>query len=397
MSLSLGLVLATTVAVDLSGLDAAARARIDADRLHGQLLVRLAEEGYGVRAPSGPTSYRLDLRSSPDRRVLLMVTGAEERSDELFAGPAPVHHLEIIQRALLLLDEVQPSPASPAVLPTVFVRYPALTDEEAANRAYGRMAILLVEDGFELVGTPGRAERLVCISSAGDPIWLPSDRAHGDCAAAAKDAESGQPPAKQWSLPMMTGASGTLLGRADAGASTRAAAATRLELARAWYGGPQERPGWTLGASTGFLVRGPEVDPTFGLSLSFGSEEGFFASAIGRMTGASPGRLEVFEAIAAAGPGGRVTAGRVTFQASVVAGVFFHHFWPSRESTYRRWDWIVLLPFDLSVRLNESWRFHGTASLGLAEEGHFKYIDNRFVWHRRPDMIGLEIGLSRDF
>jgi hypothetical protein len=397
MSLSLGLVLATTVAVDLSGLDTVARARIDADRLHGQLLVRLAEDGYGVRAPSGPTSYRLDLRMPSEERLLLRVTGAEERTDELVAGPAPVDHLAIIQRALQLLDEVQPSPASTSVLPTVFVGFPARTDEEAANRSYGRMAILVVEGGLELVGTPGRAERLVCSSSAGDPIWLPADRAHGGCAAAATDAASGRPPARQWSLPMMTGASGTPLGGADAGASQRAVAAPRLELARAWSGRAPDRPGWLLGASTGFLVRGIEVDPTLGLSLSFGSDEGFFGSAIGRMTGASPGRLEVFEAIAAAGPGGRVTAGRLTFQASAVAGVFFHHFWPSGENTYRRWDWIVLLPFDLSVRLNESWRFHGTASLGLAEEGHVKYLKDRFVWHRRPNMIGLEIGLSRDF
>src|SRR5688500_16118904 len=106
MPLSLGVLLATSAAVDLSALDDAARAQLDADRLHGQLLVRLAEAGHDVRADSGPTSYRIELRMGGDDRVELRAVGAVERSVELALGARPVLHLELIQRARLLLKEV---------------------------------------------------------------------------------------------------------------------------------------------------------------------------------------------------------------------------------------------------------------------------------------------------
>lgn len=385
MSLSLGLLLAATVAVDLSSLDAGARSWIDADRLHGQLLVRLAEDGYGVRDPSGPTAYRVALDVSPEQHVVVRVMGAGERSDRLTAGPRSVLHLEIVQRVLLLLAELPPSPSAPAALPSVFVRFPARPDEEEANRVYGLAAVRLVEGGFELVGAADRASREVCISPDGALL---------DCS------PTGSP------LPFIASPDAALPAAAAGTAPTESLAEmlaaddpidgpsveVRVEL-----GEPPDPAEWLLGASTGTLWRGKHVDPTIGLSARLGPEEGFCASIRAHITGDSPGGLEVFEAIAAAGPGGRIAAGRFTVEASVLAGVFAHFFWPSHRNHYRRWDWVVLLPLDLSTSLGGSWRFHGTAALGLAEEGHPVHGRDRTIWHRRPNLAAFDVGLSLEF
>jgi hypothetical protein len=382
MSLTFGILLAASVAVDLSGIPADAQARLDTDRLHGRLVVRLAEEGFAVRAASAPASYRLELSLSPAGNAVLRVVGERERREDIPAAPRPVFHLELIQRALVLLDQVPPAPTRSPPLPRVFVRFPSRADRETANRLYERAAVGVIEEGYELVGSIERADRLVCISSAGAPVWLAPgagcdpprapasksrtvaaapERAPALPAAMPSPRREGQPASTDRSAKSMT------LAAIDAPASSPVPRRIEREADPSESGSI----GLMLGTSAGLVARGDGVDPSSALWLRIGGDRGFCAVLTGRVTPVDGHGFDLIETSAAAGPGWRFGLRRITLEASLLGGLL--------RQRYQRWgepadlvrSWLFVAPIDLSLRLGRSWRLHGAILPSLTKEERF--------------------------
>jgi hypothetical protein len=404
----LGIVLATSVAVDLSALDASARERLDAERLHGQLVVRLAEEGHGVRDPSQPTSYRIELHMASARTVRIRAVGAETRSELLALGPRRVLHLAIVQRVLVLLDDLPPAPAGAAILPRVFIHYPARTDEEAANRTYGSVAVQLIARGFELVGSPGRADRSVCVSPDGQQVWLPTGPAPGRCDPAGEVDDAGEVGAAgDMVVPTSIGSFGEMVSAlmavpegAPRAAVRRRSATPSLVLARA-SADRDPRAGWTLAASTGAAMRFPptgrETDPSLALTVRFGREAGPCAAATARFSVAPGDGSPLLGMTAAAGPGWRLGTGLVSVGAFALAGGMLHRSEYAPWGPMKSWAWVVLAPLDVSARVVGSWRVHGTALAGLVGEGSLPLSDRELDRWGDGRVAAFEAGMSVTF
>jgi len=74
-----------TVAVDLSGLDAAAYRRVDAVGLETRAVLRLVQEGFAVVAPSGGPEITVRVKLSRD--AVLLECGGSKRSVPIGDGP----------------------------------------------------------------------------------------------------------------------------------------------------------------------------------------------------------------------------------------------------------------------------------------------------------------------
>ena len=444
--LSLGILLATSVAVDLSPLDPLEGARIDAEKLHGHLVVRLAEAGYGVRSASAPADFRLELRVEASDRLSLRAVGAQVRQADVKLGDlAPaVLHLGIVQRALLLLDGL-PSETTPADRPTVFIYFPAQAGDASAMRSYERAAIALVERGFELVGRPEEADRLACLSAAGEPVWMAAGETASRCHATAAPAldsprpgESGprvdSPPAaaesspapvsreqpagapwlrelvaeaqQRWQAQARSGEHVTAglanAGLASAGRAT-AEQATGDRPASSQVAVPADSSDavaeslWALGASAGIMLRDSAVDPVVNIRLRRGHETGFTLSATGRVTRSARDGIDALELGAAVGPGWRFVTGSIQFDASLQAGVLSFQRGRWGEDGPPQWDWMVIAPLDVSWRIGPSVRAHAAASYGLVGEERVEYgdFDRNATWSR--EHLAIEVGVDFEF
>lgn len=414
MPLSLGIVLATTVAVDLSALDGAAWARLDADRLHAQLVVRLAEEGYAVRAPSQPTGYRIELRMASARRVRIRAIGAGERSEELAVGPRRVLHLAVTQRALVLLEDLPPAPVSEGSAARVFLHFPSRSDDEAANRLYGGVALEVIRRGFVLVGAAGPTVRQVCVSPAGEPVWLEGgapDRCAGSEIGdeiAGSEAPRDQPVRESFrerlvetmaslesavrSRPRRTPSSSSPGGRP---------APAHVEFARE---ASEVAPGpifWTLGASAGAVVRrsysGTETHPGAALTLRAGRTAGLCGAATARSSYGEVGGFQVLSIAAAAGPGWCVGSGAISFGAFFLVGATLHRDGYSGKALAGSWSWTLLAPLDLSVRVADSWRVHLIGVAGIVEDNAIQVNEDDLTLWRNDRIAALEAGASVTF
>jgi len=452
--LPVGILLAASVAVDLPPLGPLEGARLDAERLHGHLLVRLAEAGYGVRSASSPANYRVQLRMAAGDHASLRAVGAQVREAdvELAAVPPPVLHLEIVQRALLLLDQLPPETMPADDLPTVFVYFPTHAGDGSAVRSYERAAIALVERGFELVGTAADADRLACISPAGEPVWIAAGEAAARCESPgapplgkprpgeggpridSPSVPAGSSPAPGVRGPPPVGASrlhelvaevprwwqaqsegagaGTSAG-AGAGALAAGAGATGAGAAVAAGDRPALSPSqatvheeshaapakslWELGASTGVALRDGAVDPIVEILLRRGRETGLTASATARATRSTRDGIDALELSATMGPGWRVVAGSLRLEASLQAGVLAYQRGRWGDESAPIWDWMLIAPLDISWRITPSVRVLVSAAYGLV--GHDRTdrigLDRDPTWSR--EHIALEAGLTFDF
>ena len=70
---------ANVVAIDLSGLDDAAYARIDALTMQQRLMLRLVEEGYSIAGQRQPVSLSIRATMQGDRLSIAIVDGAGQR------------------------------------------------------------------------------------------------------------------------------------------------------------------------------------------------------------------------------------------------------------------------------------------------------------------------------
>jgi hypothetical protein len=449
--LSLGILLATSVAVDLSPLDPLEGARIDADQLHGHLLVRLAEAGYGVRSASAPADCRLELRMGTGDRLSLRAVGAQVREADVELGDlAPaVLHLGVVQRALLLLEGL-PSGTIAADRPTVFIYFPAQAGDASAMRSYERAAIALVERGFELVGKPEEADRLACMSAAGEPVWIAAGEAASRCRATAPALDPPRPgeggpridslpaaaesspapvPREQlarasWLREVVAEARQRWQAQARSGEQAIATHATAAQPTAAQAAALQatteqatgDRPAssqvaardsigavaeslWALGASAGVMLRDSAVDPVVDIQLRRGHETGFTLSATGRVTRSAREGIGALELGAAVGPGWRFLAGSIQLDASLQAGVLAYQLGRWGEQGPPQWDWMVIAPLDVSWRIGPSLRARASASYGLVGEDRVEYVgigfDRRATWSR--EHLAIEVGINFDF
>lgn len=172
--------------------------------------------------------------------------------------------------SLALAPEVPPAPTRPRALPRVFVEFPVQADRESANRMYGSAAVAVVERGFELVGAVRRAQFLVCLSPAGEPMWL-STEAAGRCDPHALAA------AMPWSA--MARPASSAVASAQPSQVLRGAEGGRLA-----GGGASAPLGWRLGLAGGVMARGNHLDPSLALSLRLGRDDGLCGVVLGRFT-----------------------------------------------------------------------------------------------------------------
>jgi hypothetical protein len=107
----------------------------------------------------------------------------------------------------------------------------------------------------------------------------------------------------------------------------------------------------------------------------------------------------VTQAIAAVGPGWRWSGGPVRLEGFLQAGIRRH-----RAGDHRaRWDWMVLAPIDLSLRVAGPIRLHAVTTAGLAGRDHTYYELDEFdtamlrSWSLGARQLGVELGLSVEF
>lgn len=387
MSLSLGILLAASVAVDLSSLETAARSRLDADRLYGELLVRLTEQGYSARTAHLPTSYRIELRASSPETVVLQVSGAEQRSEQIEVGPPAVLHLAVLQRAMVMLADLPPADSPPTHLASVHVRFRPPPGSEPDSRPYERIAVMVVEDGFELVSDPGRAEWLVCASVDGGAASIWAGRGPAAC--------EGAPDAV-----VRSAGDGKAFADRVAGLARAALRAPQAaEASPTAAPDPDRSSGWAVAGSAGGLIRGSEVDPIVALSTGLGPERGLGAAATVRGISASAGHIQVYELVAAAGPTWRLHTGPVAWTAAMTGGVLYHRYAyeEGSGSTGSRLDWIVLAPVDASLTIGGGWSFRAGALAGRAAKQREHVADQTLLWYRSAWQLGLDAGLCFTF
>ena len=390
MSLSLGILLAASVAIDLTSLQPAARARVDADRLHGELLVRLTEQGYSARPPGLPTSYRIALRESSAETLVLEVSGAEQRSEELEVGASSVLHLAILQRAMILLVDLPPADTAPAHLASVHVRFRPRAGPDPDSRPYQRVAVMVVEDGFELVSQPDRAEWLVCatIDPGSASVW------------------AGRGPAACEGPPDAVARSRGLDGDAFAdrvAALARAALRGRDRADPSLLAEPTPDPPlrlqWTVATAGGGLARKSGVDPLVGVSTQLGLESGPGAVVAIRMLWSGDDDLSVRELMATAGPSWRVSTGLATWTAALTGGVLHHRYRFPLDSKARTayTDWVVHASMDVALAIGRGWSVRAGGLAGRSAHTREHGLGVGATWRRGAHQLGLDAGLCFTF
>lgn len=125
-----------SVAIDLTGLDEAAYAKLDGLALEKRLVLRLVQDGFAVVAASADADIRVTVKAAP-QGLLLVATGSgrtAQREVPSSEGALAELHLELAQKVVELARSCAPAPraaaaagpavsaapASPAAAPPLF-------------------------------------------------------------------------------------------------------------------------------------------------------------------------------------------------------------------------------------------------------------------------------------
>jgi hypothetical protein len=169
-----------SVAVDLTGLDAAEYAKLDGLALEKRLVLRLVQDGFAVVAPAAPADVRVTVSAAPGGLLLVASGGGKtaRREVPIAEGALAELHLELAQKVAELARSCVPAP-KPALPPPPPVA-PSPPPAEAPFRVAASGGAVVRAGGTDFAGRLAvRYGRLVgvhvvagLVPSFGDGLWV---------------------------------------------------------------------------------------------------------------------------------------------------------------------------------------------------------------------------------
>jgi hypothetical protein len=402
-----------TVELRLTSVDDGA-AKLLEDELRRALSDRLLQDGYRVVPGGQAASVAIWVHLGPEG-ARVRAHGVEERVETIAAGDPEVVALEVLQLTTALVDEVRP--LEPVDRPAVALQVEGRpVDPELRER----LQVGLLERGYALTRTPGRADARLCVVAAGDQVQVHATAADRGCEAeAAGRRVAAAETVELRRVLLLDEAAAALDERARAGHATGEAATSERASAReaaevaspavsspVTEPAPAERrddarvPSLAITVHGGLVARSGGPDGAFGMRLRAGRQRGLGGGLELTVVPSSAAGLRVVESMPTAlfdwtlGFGRRGIAGF-----GALAGVHVHAFRQAGPVGVRG---LRLAPsFGTTVRLGILGRrglvAFGGLRVGWSGGRWVHVLDGESTWERSRLLVGAELGVGWDF
>ena len=386
------------VAVDVAELEAHPPDGVDVVRLHGQILLRLAEDGYQLVAPHVDADVRLRLMPGSDE-VRLEIEGSGSPQDAIKLGPEAVFRLEALQRASLavrdtLLDGQRQKPSRSTDLQTVGVRFAVAAKQPDAVWFLELLAIALVDADFTLASEHSGAKATLCLRLEDDRAVLSFVDANSMCGArptATVARGAGQTDASYSNA--VIAAALRLLAEHDNRPATPVPVKDREPPSNIVGGAWMPR----VGLDAGSIWRSGKADPSFLADLSISRPWGLGGN-VGLLVVPSRGKkISIVEMFLCIGPSWSQQVGdRVRADISVLGGLYLQTYSFGQENRGTRADWALSLPMGLSFRIWDGLWARFSAHGGLLGHDRRHLVANNVIWRRDAWLFGVAAGVAYD-
>jgi hypothetical protein len=424
------------VHLDTTSLVSAELPQADAARLRGWLLTRLLGEGYVVAATEvesdvtlsvGSTQAGFFVRAAVSERATAATESAEPAAAPTVAqsylvqrGATSVVSVEILHRAVAALeqvgDQIEPSVAPSGV--KVALEITGAPSPELAAKLGEELALSLSEKGATLTPEAHDHELVACVKLEEKRVLTGLAATSAECLNGAQATDIA--PADPETLAFVRGQIDAQFPLAEEnarrnlpaastakGVTTENPASTALaDDASVQDTGPsldaeldaikreppkREEKAWSLALAGGALGRGGGVDPLFDVRVERRLTGRLRARLQGELSFSSVGDLDVVEPAFLGGLTVSEPFGSdVGHSVGLLAGARLHHFDYAADDEGLRSNWMLALPFELSL-------FRGSYALdlgiepGIAGPTRDHEILGKRAWWRSASFIGFTL------
>jgi hypothetical protein len=382
------LALPPAVAIDTSGLDEVL-GPVDAGQFHGQLALRLVEDGFAV---GGEPDARLSFSVEADRVVIVATSDAGDASATVRLGDAaPILTLELVHRSAALLLALGVERSNDAAVERGVVLDTANVDPAIP----AELARRVVDRGHVLVRDAQAARWRICVDGREGGFAVAVVAAGASCDEALDDAEVVADPHRGMESALLSATwpedsappadDRTPPPARDADAVAPSSAAPAVHRRVPWRFGLGAFGGVEGRLRTGEGVAGLVADAVHPIGVSM----------MGRLT-LVPSRgadLRVFDTFIAFGPGFRSRVrGRVSFGTALLAGLYVHRYRFADDVGHS-------LDVDIEVALGLGIQLHGGLDLtvdalaGVVPRRTEHHARTQLVWTRDRVRLGGALGL----
>lgn len=387
--------------------------------LHGQLMLRLLEEGYPLAPTAEHATRTLRVEPSPDG-IRVQARGLDTRTFEVATGP--VLPLEAVHRAMEALDEVTPRAEPTGAEPRrVAVVLGAAQVDGVEPEALRRTLVQrLLSRQQTVVLADADPDAVLCVQAQGDALALSRATAASECHPAPRQTPGPAPspsgPAASPSGAQIVALAGSepdpeaLDASLDSLLEDRSPASRTLDIEPLAPTGPSPATGLAarrtpadpgrgvavrLGARTGLYGRLSAADAAVGSSLRVGGEPGFGGIFDVLLVPTSAPDISIFETSVSGGLGYAVALSPgVALQLQGLGGVQVHRFRQRGAEPGHRVDWTAELPVGVSLRVARGLQIDLMVRAGRSGRAREHRVDDVVVWSRNAWRIGGSVGLS---
>jgi len=394
MTLSLALAAREPVYVDAQDLGGE-----QGSRLYGDLLVRLLEEGWALARPPHGTVLHVSRRVDG---TIEMTAVVEDRKvvREVAPGPASAVRLEVLHRAVEILQEVE---RDRALVPKATIAIDVRDGHNVTVPVDAGVIEAVLESGGTVVSNTGSPTWRLCIVVEGDrEAWMrvPGERSCGastnDAISTSRDAthvallEQVAADVEEWSSPLEAEVESAIDdGHEDSTPESVVAPPVAAPARTEKTGSHPKRQGgvrlW-IGAGVGLATRGRAVEAAVPLSVAVTHKMGFggLVRATG-LVGPTVRDLRVFDVTIGGGPAWvRPVSPQLAFGAAFLAGVFVHTYRFDDQKTSRDVAADLQLPLWLMIRIARGLGLGLGVTSGVVLATWDHRIFGESIWIRRP-------------
>jgi hypothetical protein len=402
-----------TVSVDTTQVQGPEWSSAEERELRGSLVARLLEQGYLVVPGPDDAQIKLAVKRS-DSGLSLEATGVRRREYRIDPGPRAVVALELLHRATMVVQDVQPSsdddadPFGTLVRRSVALEVTGPPGDLTLKRLREDLALDLSSSGFVLAPSSVAHDHTVCVAVEADAVKLRTGGTAGckgepvvlSRGTVARDELASQ-VSHRVSLLLRTPTADELPGDelldADPAPLAEPRARPKPEtrtLPRAATG--RSRPEVQIGLGGGTSARAGGIDPLVQSKADLVWPSGWGGRLAGGFMFSRGGRsLSITEWSIQGGPVFATSIAReIELSAGLLGGIRVHHFNYSESDNGSRVGYDFALPAEAALRLSSTWSLALVVKPGVAAPPPDHEVSGRLVWTRGSFYLDLVLGLG---
>jgi hypothetical protein len=368
-----------------------------AQRLHGDLIVRLLEEGWAIGI--GDDAIVVRVRAQGDGRTVLVEHRGIVVRRSVEAGPSDAMYLELMHTVLEIVRELEPVPIAPPRSSASFEIELELRDPPVDDRALDPALVRAVVDAGGFVVRGGAADWRLCVGRSG-ATW---SYARVPAARACDRAPAGPRGSREEVLAAI--AADVREQSRERGRDSRPTSqTTETELAPISRRDAVDTEGtrargrllvWSS-AGAGVSTRGRSMELAIPLALGVAHRSGFGAMLRGAvLSGRTRDDLHVLDATVAGGPAfHRPLGSRVAIGVAVLVGALLHRYRHAGERPRVEAAAGVEMPLWTTFRVTSGLTIGIGVDLGLGGTRWSHVVGSRTVWTRPSFRFGAGVTLG---